>query len=420
MYEINLVPDVKLEMIKKQKARNLVFFICIAVAGVGVGITALLGSIVGTQGLLLANQQTRIESMSEKVMGYSGLSEFLTIQDQMGKIAEINANKKVLSRVFNVLGVLLPEEIDGGDSVTLSELNINLGESTLTFDGQADAGQTDVTGQSEIDYRVLEAFKKSVEMSKFDYGRYVDANGLEIPTRCIEDMDENGNVFSLDGSIVAIWHKGRVGCDPSRDDEEVEDEEEVEEDVQRSGTTTTTETDSGEDEIVLGVADELIYRTPKFDEWYEDAGKTEVLADYLDGEGAEPVYYLPDITLDGTISGVPHFNSECIEYTGTEISEGKVRWTATNDNCMLAEEGASIRDSSNGKDSSGNLVLRFNATIKINEDVFSYANKHVMAIRPGKQNVTDSYVQIQNMFDERARDCTAADTDCTSANTGGN
>ena len=31
-YEVNLVPDVKLEMIKLQKIRNLVFFICIVVS----------------------------------------------------------------------------------------------------------------------------------------------------------------------------------------------------------------------------------------------------------------------------------------------------------------------------------------------------------------------------------------------------
>jgi len=425
MYEINLVPDVKLEMIKKQKARNLVFFICLAVAGAGIGITAVLGSIVGTQRLVIADQQTKIDAMSEKVNGYSGLSEFLTIQDQLGKISEINANKKVLSRVFNVLGVMLPEEVSGGDSVTLSELNINLDESTLTFDGQADAGQPDVTGQSEIDYRVLEAFKKSVEMSKYDYGRYVDAEGKEIPTWCMEDMDENGNVFSLDGSIVAVWHRGRLGCDPSRNDEkeEKEEEEERDEDENRTGTTTTTETDSGEDEVVPGVADEIIYRTPQFDKWYEAGEKNLILdADYVDGNSGnnEQYQYQPKMTLSGEISGVPHFESECIIYSGDEIADGKVRWTAQNEGCLLAEEGASIRDSSNGKDSSGNLVLRFNATIKINEEVFSYANKHMMAIRPGRQNVTDSYVQIQNMFEERARDCTVADTDCTAINSGGN
>ena len=171
-----------------------------------------------------------------------------------------------------------------------------------------------------------------------------------------------------------------------------------------------------------GVADEIIYRTPKFDDWYKAGEENkEVSADYLgDASGAKQYWYKPVMTLDGSISGVPHFDSECIEYSGAETGEDKVRWTATNEGCLLAEEGAAIRDSSNGKDSSGNLVLRFNATIKINEEVFSYANKHVMAIRPGRQNVTDSYVQIRNMFDERARDCTAADTDCTTTNAGGN
>ena len=35
-YEVNLVPDVKLEMIRLQKIRNLVFFVCIVVSIVSV------------------------------------------------------------------------------------------------------------------------------------------------------------------------------------------------------------------------------------------------------------------------------------------------------------------------------------------------------------------------------------------------
>ena len=37
MYEINLVPDVKAEMIKAQKTRNLVFFVCGAISAMAIG-----------------------------------------------------------------------------------------------------------------------------------------------------------------------------------------------------------------------------------------------------------------------------------------------------------------------------------------------------------------------------------------------
>ena len=45
----------------------------------------------------------------------------------------------------------------------------------------------------------------------------------------------------------------------------------------------------------------------------------------------------------------------------------------------------------------------------------------MLALGPsGRYNVTDSYVQIQNIFGERAADCAPGDTACNSANTNTN
>ena len=50
--------------------------------------------------------------------------------------------------------------------------------------------------------------------------------------------------------------------------------------------------------------------------------------------------------------------------------------------------------------------MRFSAVISLNEEVFKFANKHMLAIAPaGKTNVTDSYIQIGGMFTERAKEC---------------
>ena len=83
-------------------------------------------------------------------------------------------------------------------------------------------------------------------------------------------------------------------------------------------------------------------------------------------------------------------------------------------------DGINISDSSNGRDASGELVLRFSAVITLNPEVFSFNNKHVLTIGPaGRYNVTDSYVQIQSLFAKRAEDCLPGDTVCNSnINTG--
>ena len=159
-------------------------------------------------------------------MSYGNLSEFLTIQDQLKKISDISSEKKVLSRIFDVMEVLLYK---GQDSITLSSLKIDLDKSTISFDAQADA-LTD----PKIDYRVLEAFKKAASQVTYDYGRYVDENGKEIPTLCIVEKDDNGNYFTENGNMFAYWKKNDSGCDPSKENA---DEEVVKNDG--SGTTDT-------------------------------------------------------------------------------------------------------------------------------------------------------------------------------------
>ena len=66
--------------------------------------------------------------------------------------------------------------------------------------------------------------------------------------------------------------------------------------------------------------------------------------------------------------------------------------------------------------------MKFGARMKFDPAFFSFQNKHMIAIGPMGQNVTDSYVQIGGMFTQEARECEPDDTECinNSTNTGGN
>lgn len=108
-FEISLVPEVKRNMIKAMKFRNVMLFVCIVLAAVSGGVVAVMASVWEGQNITMSNQDARMNAMSEKLKSYGSLSEFLTIQKQLKQINEINENKKVLSRVFPVLSVILPE-----------------------------------------------------------------------------------------------------------------------------------------------------------------------------------------------------------------------------------------------------------------------------------------------------------------------
>ena len=423
-YEVSLVPEVKRNMIKAMKFRNVMLFVCIVLASIAGGTILIMASIWGGQNVTMSGQDARLKSMSDKINNYSSLSEFLTIQDQLGNIAQINENKKVLSRVFSILSTILPE---GPDTVSLSELSVDLSTNTLRFDAQADAKVSPY-----IDYRVLESFKKGLSLMKYDFGRYVDENDEEIPTMCIVETDADGNTLvdveesglTSNKYIYAYWLKGKKGCDPSRDDTEEEEEEDesvqdIVQEIAENGEENLTEEErdiadeytkktEGLDDYAKSLFDQQIengvsieraevvkvYRSPRFSDWYRDGHMDE----------------------SGMISGVPHFNSDCIAYSGAD-SSGVMKWTSTND-CMLMVEDPVIQDSSNGRDSAGSLVLRFNAALTLDPQVFMFTNKHVMAISPSGQNVTDSYRQIEGMFAERAADCADSDVVCTATSTG--
>lgn len=416
--EINLVPDIKDEFIKTLKFRNFVFFLCIIVASASLVLILIFLSIAGGQQGFITAKQNTIDALEKKIADYTDLSDFLTIRDQLNNISAITENKVTMSRTFNILSALIPR---GADYVSISELSVNLATEddsvVYTFDAQANAGT-----EPYIDYKVLDSFKKSMQYMRYDYGDYVDKNGQAIPAYCIIETAKDGAMLKDENKgYFAYWLIQGEGCDPSAEDEEEEDSYDYEDSSSQNLLTknqTLLEAEKPEPTIqeisdktgypVSDIEDYdgqkvvKIWRTPQYADWYK--------ANHSDTE--------PYMDLDGGIHNVQHFESSCIKYSGSEKDDKDktIVWATTNDSCLLVPEGVDgirINSSSNGRDSGGQLVLRFSAAITLTKDVYNFNRHHVLAISPsGHRNVTDSYAQIQNIFAERATDCDQNDTDC--------
>lgn len=379
--EINLVPDVKNEMIRALKLRNYTFFACIIASIAGVVIIAIFASISIGQQSIVDGKKSTINSLSSEINSYGDIGEYLTIKDQLGNISAISNNKKLLSRSFSLLSALLPTN---GDTIIISELEIDLSnaEPKVSFDAYANAkesSENDYENDYEIDYKVLEAFEKSMEYMRYDYGDYVDKNGETIPAYCMIDSNYDGaTLVDSEKGYYAYWLINGDGCNPSAEADE-----------------TTSILGDYKLEQFDGQTVVRIWRTPQFNEWYRES--------YMD--------------LDGKITGIPHFESKCTFYSGVKENDSATpKWSHTNESCKLVPNGTAGyngRSSSNGRNALDELVLRFSGTITLNPEVFSFKNHHLIAVAPsGRYNVTDSYVQIQNMFGERAKDCADGDTTC--------
>ena len=408
--EINLVPDIKGEMIKTLKLRNFILFLCIVVASASVAVSIIFAVIAGGQQAIADGKKNTLDTLSKKINSYSDLGDFLTIKDQFNNLSSISNNKKLLSRAFSILPALLPT---GANTITVSELKIDLSadEPTISFDAQANSGEPPY-----IDYAVLESFKKSMRYMRYDYGDYVDKEGSIIPAYCIIESGTDGATFydQTKSSYYAFWLITGDGCNPTHETGKSE-ESENDSDKQVSATELAELSRDYTTEEYNGQTVVRIWRTPQYNDWYKNTK--------VEGE--------PYMDLEGNISNVAHFESKCTTYSGNKNSKtGNITWSSSNESCLLVpsskkdneeDNGIKISNSSNGRGSNEELVLRFSAVITFTPEFFKFDNHHMIAIGPtGRHNVTDSYVQIQNMFEQRASDCPEDDASCNDNTNGGN
>jgi Tfp pilus assembly protein PilN len=156
MIEINLVPDVKQELIKAQKVRSKVIAGAIFVGLASVAVVVLLAiyvfGIQTARGLIADGQ---INSKSNQLLGVTDLSKTLTIQNQLTKISTLNNSKNIDSRVFDLLNAIIPP---APNDVQISDLTVDSTTRTITINGQATNS-----------YAAVEVFKKTIQGAVVKY-----------------------------------------------------------------------------------------------------------------------------------------------------------------------------------------------------------------------------------------------------------
>lgn len=167
MIEINLVPDVKQELIRAQRTRTSVVSIAIVASIAAAGIVVLLAVwVFAVQTVRMAANDGAIKTEYEKLEAHADLDKVLTIQSQLNQLSDLNAEKMMDSRIFDVLAAILPPE---PNQVQISDLLINSEESTVAIQGQA-----------ANSFQALEVFKKTVSGARFTYGDLTKEEALPL------------------------------------------------------------------------------------------------------------------------------------------------------------------------------------------------------------------------------------------------
>ena len=157
MIEINLIPDVKQELLQAQRARNTVitFSIFTGVAALGVVILLVL-YVFGAQTVRSVIADDAINRGNEQLSQVQDLSETLTIQNQLVQIDSLHQTKKLESRIFEVLEAVLPPS---PNQVQIANLSLNNELGSLVVEGQTP------------NFETLEIFKKTIDGALVTYAQ---------------------------------------------------------------------------------------------------------------------------------------------------------------------------------------------------------------------------------------------------------
>lgn len=183
MIEVNLIPDVKQELIQARRMRATVVSISIlAMIGSG-GIVALLAVYVfAGQGVRGFAADTAIKDNFSELSKVKDLSNMLTVQNQLTKISETHAGKTISSRLFDVLAVIVPP---APNNVSLTSTEMNTEEGTMTIEGQSPNG-----------FLAYEAFKKTIAATELHY--YQDGNNEVLKTPLASDIVDGERSYGED------------------------------------------------------------------------------------------------------------------------------------------------------------------------------------------------------------------------------
>lgn len=152
MIEINLLPNVKRELLKTRVMRNRVISISFLVGGASIAAVVVLALILGSQIAAEAVQNGVIKDRNDKLMAVEDLNKVVTIQHQLTKINEQHSRKKLNSRIFDVVTAVNPV---APNNVSFSDIKVNPESKTITLEGSAVNG-----------YSALETLKKTILNTK--------------------------------------------------------------------------------------------------------------------------------------------------------------------------------------------------------------------------------------------------------------
>jgi hypothetical protein len=137
MIQINLIPDIKQELLRAQRTRRTAIGIAIMVGVASVGVVALLGAILGVQLVREVAANQTIDDEYKMFKDVDNIEDVITIQNQLQAISAYQKDRTMNSRIFDVLGAINPAS---PNNARFSSVRLDPTENLITIEGSAANG----------------------------------------------------------------------------------------------------------------------------------------------------------------------------------------------------------------------------------------------------------------------------------------
>ncbi len=195
MIEINLIPDVKNELLKAQSLRNRIILFSIVASIACAGLIVLVASFVFVaQPLTMSAKDRQIKEGFAALEGHPDVTSTVTLQNQLSQIDSLRAAAPNTSRLIGQIIVAI--QPTGENSVSYSSINYDPVNKLLSVEGQASGG-----------FPALEAFRKTIAETKIVYREVHQEKGCTADdvrnetNNCISDDLVDGDVTTEEQSL---------------------------------------------------------------------------------------------------------------------------------------------------------------------------------------------------------------------------
>ncbi len=188
MIEINLVPDVKQELIKAQRTRTtVVTFSIFAGLGALALVVLLLFYIFAIQTVRTIVADKAITDDSKTLSEFEDLPKMLTLQNQLKQISIQNESRRVDSRIFDMLQAVIPP---APHEIKISSIEL-----------EADTDKITIMGETP-NYDSVEIFKKTIEGADVVFAGKDSTEETEALAQEISISDISYSEDSTGGKVV--------------------------------------------------------------------------------------------------------------------------------------------------------------------------------------------------------------------------